>query len=144
MAKKKKKKNINNIYRISIDRSKKEISHDYDDILDEIESSRIKLYEADKRRNRKQRKKINKKEKEFYTDMESIKCRKKMAKKWQKNGFLDTVIHILKSISPLVKMIAKLIASLITAFLSLDCIRSHISTSMLNKITKVFNIAMAV
>ena len=147
--KKNKKKHQKDLYAVDIFggteiKSKKDLSKQFKEIIKDIESYQIALYEADKKSNRKERRKINKKQKEFYTDMEAIKCRKNMAKDWEKSGFLDKVADLLNQVSPVVKTVAKLVAVLIITFLSLDFIKSNISPSTLEKIAKVFDVAMSV
>lgn len=133
----------NSIFDVSAGKSKKDLNKDFKRTLKDIESMQISLYEADKKQNRKERKKINKKEAEFYTNMNSIKCRKKMAKKWEKEGFLDYIIELLHQISPLVQILAKAVCILILSFLSIDAIKSAISPDTLKKIAKVYDVAMA-
>lgn len=151
MGKKKKKKNKHkyeysgcDIFEMASGSSRKRLSREFDDALEEIEAYRIQLYEADKKRKKKERRKINKREGEFYTDMESLRCREKMAKTWQKNGFLDRIILLLQKVSPIVKTLAKLVMAFIITFLSLDVIKERIKPETLNKLAKVFNIAMSV
>lgn len=125
-------------------KSKKKIDKEFKKALKEIEDMRISMYEADKKHaNRKTRKKINKEEAVFYTNMDSIKCRKKITKKWEKEGFLEKMISLLQEVSPFVQLLARALASLITMFLSTPFIKEHISTSMIDKITIVYDIAMA-
>lgn len=134
----------NGIFDVSAGKSKKDLNKDFKRTLKDIEEMQISLYEADKKQNRKERKKINKKEAEFYTGMSSIKCRKKIAKKWEKRGFLDYVIELLHQISPLVQILAKAVCVLIISFLSVDAIKLAISPNTLNKLAKLFDIAISV
>ena len=124
---------------------KKKMNKEFHRVLDEIEDYRIRMYEADKRssRNRKDRKRINKEEAEFFINMDSIKCRKKISKKWQKTGFIDRIIELLNEASPFIKLLARAIASLITLFLSTPMIKEHISPKVISALSKVFDIAMA-
>lgn len=147
MSKKKhKKKNIGTSRAILEYRqkSKKQINKEFKKALDEIEDLRVSMYEADKRdADRRARRKINHDEAEFYTKLESVKTRKKISKKWKKTGFMDHIISLLNEISPLVKLLAKSIASLITLFLSIPFIKRHISPKMVEKISYVFDFAMS-
>lgn len=125
-------------------RSKKKLNKDFKKALDEIEEFRIQMYEADKRSaKRSDRKKINKEEAIFFTNMDSIKCRKKISKKWEKTGFMDHLVVLLKEVSPFVQLLAKALASLITLFLSIPFVKEHISPNMVSKLTTVFDLAMA-
>ena len=75
--------------------------------------------------------------------MDSIKCRKKISKKWEKTGFMDHLVVLLKEVSPFVQLLAKALASLITLFLSIPFVKEHISPNMVSKLTTVFDLAMA-
>ena len=78
---KKHKKNVNYSFLESA-KSKKEIKKDMRDVIDEIEMTRLHMYEVDKRgKSHKDRKSINRTEKEFLDEMNSIKCREKIFKK---------------------------------------------------------------
>lgn len=125
-------------------KTKKAMYKDFDGVMKEIECYRVQLAEADKKGRIKGRRKINKKTEEFYTDMESIRCRTKMAKNWEKTGFLDNLINILSQISPLVKLIAKLVCSLIVSFLSIKTVKEKIKPETVDKIGTVFDVAMKV
>ena len=85
MAKKKKKKQKKDqrdyqkvLFNIGEDTSKKTLRKDFSSALNEIQEYRFTLYEIDKLNDKKKRKEINKKQRDFYTQMESIKARKKM------------------------------------------------------------------
>ena len=123
---------------------KKSVKKKFARAIDDIQTYQMRIYEADKRQNRRDVRKINKKEAEFYTDMESIKCRKKIAKEWEKTGFIDRLMEILHNVAPIIKMIAKLICTLILSFLSIGAIKSRISPNLLSKLTTLFDISMAI
>lgn len=150
MSKKKKKKNKVNQVEMTRDylnlksRSKKQLRKEFNDAIDDIESYRIQLFEADKRANKHEKRRINKQEKEFYTSMESIKCRQKMAKKWRKTGFLETIISLLQTISPYIKLLAKGVCILITAFLNIESVAAYISPETISKLSKAFDIASCI
>lgn len=146
---KKKKKHQDTIYKYMDDnkkkgKGKKKLKKKMRKAMKEIEASQIYLYEMDKKGNRKQVKEINKKEKEFYTSMESLKARKKISKKWSKNGFLDDIIDLLKEVSPIVKTLAKAFCTLIISFLSIESIQKVIKPKTLSKIMTAFDFAMAI
>ena len=152
MSKKKRtKKGVNKVQKdyeylmkYSNDRSKKSLNDDFRKALKDIEKMQLTMYEVDKKYNSKNRRKINKEEEEFYTSIESIKHRRKLAKRWEKQGFLDNMVELLKQVSPLIQMLAKALATLIVTFLSIDGIKRVISPNTLEKITHVFDIAMAI
>ena len=125
-------------------KGKKKLTKSFNDVLDDIECYRIQLAEADKKSRKESKKKINKRTEEFYTDMESIRCRMNMAKSWETSGFLDNVMEVLRTVTPIVRMIAKLVASLIIAFLSIKTIQEKIQPGTVSKIGQVFKLAMSV
>ena len=142
--KKKKKNKIDDVIIMAQSNDKQKLGKDFRKALNEIESYRIRLAEADKKAKIKERRKINKASSEFYTDMESIKCRAKMATEWEKTGFLDRTIQLLEQTAPIIKMVAKLIMALVITFLSIDAVKSKIKPETVNKISKVFHLAMSV
>lgn len=146
MSKKKKKKNKElDMFEVNYsNKSKKKLNKEFKKTIKEIESMRIQLYEADKKSKKKKKKKINKEEAEFYTDMQAIKCRKKMAKKWEKTGFLDHLLELFEESIPIVRSLAKVVASLIVAFLSIEAVKKKISPKTLSKLAKIFDIAVAI
>ena len=147
MGKKKKKKKQKNQnlgygnYLMSNTKNQKSLDKEFKKALNEIEAAQIRLFEADKKARKKERKKINKHETEFYTSMQGIKCRQKIAKKWEKKGFFDTILDLLNEISPYVKKIAKLLCTFIITFLSLDVVKTKISPGSLSKISKIYDVA---
>lgn len=123
---------------------KKSLDKSFDGVLEEIEMTRMQLYEVDKRTNRKSRRKINGKEREFYYSMKSVEERKKISKKWMKTGFLDTVMEILVVAIPIVKMIAIKIAELINLFLRSRSAKEVLPASFISKLVKVHDFALCV
>lgn len=154
MAKKKKKKNKmerdeecfnleGSLLNVSKE-SRKSLNKRMNNAISEIQDMQLTLYEVDKRANRKKRKSINKKEKKFLEETEALKARQKMAKNWEKTGFLDNMMNLLNNVVPIVKTLAKMLAALIIAFLSIESIQNKISPNTLNKVTRLFNFAMMV
>ena len=123
---------------------KKKLDKDFRKALTEIESYRIRLAEADKKASLKERRNINKRTEEFYTGMESIKARSKMAKEWEKTGFLDRTITMLEQVAPIIKTLAKLVMGLVITFLSIDAIKTKIKPETVDKLSKIFHLAMSV
>ena len=147
--KKKKQKKFDNDYQrvlfnLTENVSKKDLRKSFSSAIDEIEEYRFTLDEIDKLNDKKKRKEINKKQREFYTQMESIKARKKMMKKWENDGLLDRLIKMLSIVVPAVKKLAKAVMLLILSFMSIDAIRRFISPEMVEKLGKVYNLAMVI
>ena len=123
---------------------KKSLDKSFDAVLEEIEMTRMQLYEVDKRTNRKSRRKINGKEREFYYSMKSVEERKKISKKWIKTGFLDTLMEVLTLVVPIVKLIAIKVAELINIFLRSKSAKEVLPASFISKLVKVHDIALCV
>ncbi len=123
---------------------KKSLDKSFDGVLEEIEMTRMQLYEVDKRTNRKSRRKINGKEREFYYSMKSVEERKKISKKWMKTGFLDTLMEVLTLVVPIVKLIAIKVAELINIFLRSRSAKEVLPASFISKLVKVHDIALCV
>lgn len=111
--------------------------------IKEIEDYQMRLYESDKRNRKKSRRKINQEEASYYKEMEAIRTRKKLCNKWENSGFLENILAQLQQMVPMVKLLAKAVASLILTFLSFDAIRSIIKPGTLNLLTTIFDIAVA-
>lgn len=123
---------------------KKSLDKSFDGVLEEIEMTRMQLYEVDKRTNRKSRRKINGKEREFYYSMRSVEERKKISKKWMKTGFLDTLMEVLTLVVPIVKVIAVKVAELINIFLRSKTAKETLPASFISKLVKVHDFALCV
>lgn len=151
MSKKHKKKHaisrqeqLENLYRFTGEKSKKDLNKEFNKAIREIEYMQMQIFEADKRDKKKSKRAINKRERDFYTEVNGIRCRKNIAKKWNKSGFLDWIIELLKETSPLIKTIARLLATLIISFLSIESIKKIISPALLNKLAIIFDIVQAI
>lgn len=152
MAKKKKKKqkkyqsNYQRVlFNITDDTSKKRLRKDFNSAIDEIEEYQLTLDEIDKLHgDKKKRKEINRKQRDFYTQMEAIKARKKMMKKWENDGFLDRLVNVLNDVIPAIRKVAKAVMLLILSFMSIDAIKRFISPETLNKLATVYRLAMAI
>ena len=123
---------------------KKSLDKSFDGVLEEIEMTRMQLYEVDKRTNRKSRRKINGKERNFYYSMRSVEERKKISKKWMKTGFLDTLMEVLTLVVPIVKVIAVKVAELINIFLRSKTAKETLPASFISKLVKVHDFALCV
>ena len=125
-------------------KSKKDLNKDFKRILKDIESSQYCMFESDKLNKKGNKKKINKKEYEFYTGMNSVKSKNKEGKAWKKEGIVDRIVDFVRFIAPLVKTGAKVVMVAILSLLSIDKIQQVITPETLDKLMTIFNIAMAV
>ena len=142
MSKKKKKKKD---FDSGDKKSKKKMKKSFEDAVKEVEAAQMRIYEADKKSVKgKERRSINQKQYQFYSDMESIKTRKTLADEWEKNNFLDRMLEILKESAPIIRGLARIVAGLIISFLSIETIKNNINPSTLSKMKILFDVAMAV
>lgn len=125
--------------------SKKNLYKKYKDLLDDIEYAQFRGFELDKLAKKDTRRNINKKERDFYYGMESLKKRKKDVKRNSKgDGMLDRFMETVQQLMPVIKTCAKLVMVAIVSILSIDFIQKGISPKTLEKLTTVFQFAMAV
>ena len=134
--KKNKGKNTGILYNIDLS-----LNSQYQGIKDEIEFLQMEIKESDKKAKKKSKKKMKKKG--FYPYEEQIKARKKVIKQIETNDLLERTESCLDQLKPICIIIARLIASLILAILSINGIKECIRPDTLKKMTKVYEIAMA-
>ena len=146
MAKKKKKtkKSISILNEVD-----KVIEGTYSNIREEIEDIQLKLNIAEQKA-KKAAKKIAKKKraskKDFYDANElRTKVRKEIIEEsFEKKGLLDRITSTLQDMGPIVVIIARLIASLISCILSIDIVKVMVKPETLKKMDTVYKKAMAV
>ena len=139
LSKKKKKNKGNNtgiLYNVDLS-----LNSQYEGIKDEIEFLQMELKESDKKSKKKSKKKMKKKG--FYPYENEIKSRKKVIKQMEDSDLLDRTESCLEQLKPICIIIARLIAALILAILSIDAIKSCIRPDTLEKMTNVYKIAMS-
>ena len=62
----------------------------------------------------------------------------------ENTGFIDRIIKCFDEISPIVKLISRLVAALIVAILSVSQIKGRINKNTLNKLQNIYEFAMSV
>lgn len=120
------------------------LNHTYKDIIDEIETIQYELNVADSKELMKQRKKMKKKGNKPYTSSGRIRARKVAVEKMESTNILERILHLLQDLAPIVIIMARLIASLILAILSIDPIKRLIKPETLDMMSRVYKQAMAV
>ena len=123
----------------------KRLNGTYDDLMKEIEDMQLRLNFADQKA-RKKAKKMSKRKSKNPVDLENLRkeARMEVIGKMESNNFLDRVMNILNDISPIIVVIGRLIASLILAILSLDCVKINIKPKTLETMKAVYNKAIAI
>ena len=144
--KKKKSKKYDDMGFIKLEDDSKSLEKSLKKVMRQIEVDRVNIYEADKKdlKNIKHKKKINKEEQAFISSMRGLKKRKKVLKRWKKDGLFGKVIEILKEGGKAAKTIGKCVAKFIILILSIDTIADKISPKMLNTLNTIFYFAVAI
>ena len=124
----------------------KQLTGTYENIMEEIQEMQLKLNLADQ----KARKKIKKmgKKKNQYAEYRAEKirrdARKEVIEEIEGSNFLDKAMNVLKDLAPIVVLISRVIASLITAILSVDRVKLMIKPETLDKLNRVYQKAMSI
>ena len=128
-----------------LDRIDKNIYSQYTDMVNNIKEIQYRIDEADKKFiNRNKEKALRNNDYCVPPVMERLEIRKKATEELESRGIIDTVIQIIKDLIPIARIIARLLASLIVAILSIDRVKLFIKPSTMEKMDKVMNFAMSV
>lgn len=139
MSKKKKNKKEKGGILYNVDIS---LNSQYEGIRDEIEYLQMEW----DRENRKSKKKAKKKMKKkgFYPYEEEMKGKARVIRKMEDSDLLSRTESCLGDLRPICLIIARLIAALILAILSVDAIKSIIKPETMSKMGKIYELAMSV
>ena len=89
-------------------------------------------------------KKYQKKGKLFYiSDSPSVKKKMEIIKSMEENNFLETCIKAFNDMRPILKLLGRTVALLLTALLSIDAIKRNIKPETMSMIDTIFNLSMA-
>ena len=138
MSKKKKDKKKESGILYQVDMS---LNSQYEGIRDEIEYLQYELKQAEKKGKKKAKKKMKKNG--FYPYHYELEARKKVIDKMEESNLLGRTEKCLQDLRPICTIIARLIAALILAILSLDAIKSIIRPETLAKMGKIYEFAMS-
>ena len=138
MSKKKHKKEEPILYRID-----NSLDSKYESLLKEIEVMKADIARADKKGKNQAKKKL-KKQNDFYQFSYEIKKRKEVVEKMERKNLFDKIEEAIQGIRPICILIARLVAALIIAILSIDLIKKYISPKTLGRLTSLYNLAMQV
>lgn len=120
------------------------LNHTYKDIVEEIEMIQLELNIADAEALKKERKKMKKDNQYNYSSERRVAVRKEAINKIEATNLLGKIESVFRDISPIIVIIARLIASLILAVLSLDPIKNIIKPDTLRSMNRVYQAAMAI
>ena len=137
MSKKsKKKKHKNRTKNTPINFMDSAVDKQYDMLIDEIKEMQYRMEKSDKKKKKKNKHKHD--SDTFFFNNRSIKERKKIIKEMEDSNFFDRIRLTLQDIAPIVIIIAKLVAALIVAILSIDAIKKSISPNSLDKLQSIY------
>ena len=80
----------------------------------------------------------------FYPYEYQLSARERVVSEMENTGFIDRIIKCFDEISPIVKLISRLVAALIVAILSVSQIKGRINKNTLNKLQNIYEFAMSV
>lgn len=127
----------------SMDTFHSRLDKQYQEIVGDIEDIQYKIYLADKKKQKKQKKKMKKGKISFY-EPKSKKARIWAVEELTGEKMFNTIKTLLLDLKPIVVIIAKMIMALLVSILSLDVVKSNISSSALTKIDTIYNMCKAV
>lgn len=116
------------------------LTKNWEGILEEISEINDAIQRADKKDSKKL-KKVKKSNKiDYYdiTDGKGFKVRKKTLKMFKDPKFIDSMIHCMTHAGSFINLIKRALSVLIVSLLSINCIRTYISKSTLDKLNLVF------
>lgn len=140
MSKKKKKKQKKEKLLYEVDNS---LNAQYMGLKDEIEYLQME-WDRTRAKCKKKAKKKMKKNGGFYPYEYELKERKKLIKKMEDSNLFSRTELCLEDLRPICLIIARLIAALIVAILSIDAIKLYLKPETMEKMTRVYELAMSV
>ena len=140
MSKKKKKKQKKEKLLYEVDNS---LNAQYMGLKDEIEYLQME-WDRTRAKCKKKAKKKMKKNGVFYPYEYELKERKKLIKKMEDSNLFSRTELCLEDFRPICLIIARLIAALIVAILSIDAIKLYLKPETMEKMTRVYELAMSV
>lgn len=117
----------------------------YQSMVENIKDIQYRIEEADRRVTLKRKDKALRKNDYCVPPvLERLEIRKQAVNQLEGTGIFDTVIQIIKDLIPVAKIIARLVASLIVAILSIDRVKLFIKPKTLDKMDNIVNLALSI
>lgn len=113
------------------------LNKQFEEIVRDIEEVQFQIEKADRRKARKAKKKMKKGKVTFY-DPRSTKARVKAATHITSEEVFGSIMNFLRDTKPIIMILARLVAALILAILSLDVVKRHISKDAFSKMREMF------
>lgn len=125
------------------DKFSTKLDKQYQEIIGDIEDIQYRIYEADKKKLKKQKKKMKTGKVSFY-EPKSKKVRCWAANELTGDRIFKVVKNILEDLKPIAVIISKLVMTLIVAILSLDVVKEKISNKALQRMDTLYNLCASV
>jgi hypothetical protein len=124
----------------------KTIDKSYNSLLDEIRKYQLDIKLSDVEAEKKQRKRLKKELGviPYYCRKEQVEARKKVLEEMEAKKTFDRIELAFKNIVPVVVIIAKLVAALITSILGLKTSMGYINPTTLNRLNIIKSMASAI
>ena len=124
----------------------KTIDKSYNGLLDEIRRYQLDIKLSDVEAEKKQRKRLKKELGviPYYCRKEQVEARKKVLEEMEAKKTFDRIELAFKNIVPVVVIIAKLVAALITSILGLKTSMGYINPTTLNRLNIIKSMASAI
>lgn len=119
----------------------------YDSLIEEIQEIQLRINIADAKAMEKQRKKMIRADMgviPYYVSKDKVKAREKALKQMEKTNFFGRVEDTFKKLVPCVVLIARLVAALIVAILSVEPVKRIISPELLKRMNSIYSVAMSI
>lgn len=124
----------------------KTIDKSYKSLLDEIKQYQLDIKVSDVEAEEKQRKRLKKELGviPYYCRKEQVESRKKVLQEMEARKTFDRIELAFKNIVPIVIVIAKLVAALVTSILGLKTSMGYINPTTLNRLNTIKGMASAI
>lgn len=124
----------------------KTIDKSYNSLLDEIKKYQLDIKVSDIEAEKKQRKRLKKELGviPYYCRKEQVEARKKVLQEMEAKKTFDRIELAFKNIVPIVIVIAKLVAALVTSILGLKTSMGYINPTTLNHLNVIKGMASAI
>jgi hypothetical protein len=124
----------------------KTIDNSYNSLLDEIRKYQLDIKLSDVEAEKKQRKRLKKELGviPYYCRKEQVEARKRVLEEMEAKKTFDRIELAFKNIVPVVVIIAKLVAALITSILGLKTSMGYINPTTLNRLNIIKSMASAI
>ena len=119
----------------------------YSSLIEEIQDMQLRINIADAKAMKKQRKKMIRQDMgviPYYVSKDKVRAREEALKRMEASNFLGRIEDTFKNLVPCVILIARLVAALIIAILSVEPIKQLIKPEMMKKMNTVYTLAMAI